>query len=324
MIIHMTRITRLTPLTHLDTAGIQILDLRRSSQTPEPGASPAPGKRPGGASAAVVDYRAMSAPGGRSTPAPATAAPAPTSMRELTEVGARHADGRAAAPLLAPGRPRAATRPRRHAPCVCWARTWCSSATGTGGPGLVIRAAPIAAPRSTTARSRSAASAAAITAGCSTSTGHCLEQPCEPDGGRAARARAPALVPGRGALRAGLRLSRPAGEEAGAAALRLRWRRCDAGRVRRGRRSAASAAAAPAIIPVQLAAALRERGRPATTCRSCTAPSAAPQFAAQMGLMPKVKLRSPPRGREGDLRPAAARRHAHPPRSPRRCCRPCA
>ena len=46
-----------------------------------------------------------------------------------------------------------------------------------------MRAAAIAAPRSTTARSRSAASAAAITAGCSTAKGHCLEQPCEPEGG---------------------------------------------------------------------------------------------------------------------------------------------
>lgn len=52
MIGHMTRITRLAPLAHLDTAGVPILDLRASSEpaeptkalTPEPG--PAPGEPP--------------------------------------------------------------------------------------------------------------------------------------------------------------------------------------------------------------------------------------------------------------------------------------
>ena len=48
MISDMTRITRLTPLTHLDTAGIQILDLRRSSQAAEP--DPAPVSEPRAAS----------------------------------------------------------------------------------------------------------------------------------------------------------------------------------------------------------------------------------------------------------------------------------
>ena len=80
----------------------------------------------------------------------------------------RHADGRAPAALLAPGRPRR----RRHRDAAQGARA------GRGpdplprrrGPGRACstRAARIAAPRCTTARSRSAASAAAITAGCST------------------------------------------------------------------------------------------------------------------------------------------------------------
>jgi hypothetical protein len=49
MINHMTRITRLTPLAHLDTAGVPILDLRRSSQAAEPAPAPdaEPGKTPG-------------------------------------------------------------------------------------------------------------------------------------------------------------------------------------------------------------------------------------------------------------------------------------
>ena len=41
---------------------------------------------------------------------------------------------------------------------------------------------------------------------------------------------------------------------------------------------------------LQLAAAFRERGRSATTCRSCTARSAAPQFVEQMAAFPKVKF----------------------------------
>jgi PAS domain S-box-containing protein len=49
MINHMTRITRLTPLAHLDTAGVPILDLRGSSQAaePAPAPDPEPGKTPG-------------------------------------------------------------------------------------------------------------------------------------------------------------------------------------------------------------------------------------------------------------------------------------
>jgi len=50
--------------------------------------------------------------------------------------------------------------------------------------------------------------------------GKCLEMPCEPNPtGPQMPARAPALLSGRGTLRPGLRLSRPSGEEAGAAAL---------------------------------------------------------------------------------------------------------
>jgi signal transduction histidine kinase len=44
MVSHMTRVTRLAPLAHLDTAGVRILDLRGSSAPVEPG--PAPGEPP--------------------------------------------------------------------------------------------------------------------------------------------------------------------------------------------------------------------------------------------------------------------------------------
>jgi PAS domain S-box-containing protein len=47
MISHMTRITRLAPLAHLDTAGMPILDLRGSSQAAEPAPAAEPGKLPG-------------------------------------------------------------------------------------------------------------------------------------------------------------------------------------------------------------------------------------------------------------------------------------
>jgi hypothetical protein len=36
MIVQMTRITRLTPLADLNTAGVETLDLRRSSEPPAP------------------------------------------------------------------------------------------------------------------------------------------------------------------------------------------------------------------------------------------------------------------------------------------------
>ena len=42
MINHMTRITRLSALSHLDTAGVPILDLRSSSQAAEPFPAPSP------------------------------------------------------------------------------------------------------------------------------------------------------------------------------------------------------------------------------------------------------------------------------------------
>ena len=90
---------------------------------------------------------------------------------------------------------------------------------------------------------------------------------------RAVPARAPALVSGRGTLRPGLRLSRSAGEEAGAAALRM------------PRGAGSRANSSRPTIPASAAAA--SRSRPATgcsisrtssiptMCRSCMAPSAA-------------------------------------------------
>jgi PAS domain S-box-containing protein len=47
MINHMTRITRLSALSHLDTAGVPILDLRSSSQAAEPAPGPEPDRAPG-------------------------------------------------------------------------------------------------------------------------------------------------------------------------------------------------------------------------------------------------------------------------------------
>ena len=47
MINHMTRITRLSTLSHLDTVGVPILDLRSSSQAPEPVPGPEPDRAPG-------------------------------------------------------------------------------------------------------------------------------------------------------------------------------------------------------------------------------------------------------------------------------------
>jgi PAS domain S-box-containing protein len=47
MISHMTRITRLSALSHLDTAGVPILDLRSSSQPAEPAPGPEPDRAPG-------------------------------------------------------------------------------------------------------------------------------------------------------------------------------------------------------------------------------------------------------------------------------------
>ena len=79
---------------------------------------------------------------------------------------------------------------------------------GEGRPGLRLsRAAATAARRSITARSRSAASAAAITAGCSTSKATAWSSRASPSGGQHRETRAPALVSGRGALRPGVRLS---------------------------------------------------------------------------------------------------------------------
>ena len=182
----------------------------------------------------------------------------------------------------APG-PRARRRPdpvprrRRAAP------DWC------------MRAAVIAAPRSITARSRSAASAAAITAGCSTREGRCLEQPCEPEGGLFRdKVRQPwyPLEERYGLIFAYMG---PPRAQAGAAALRMP-RGDGRGRVRRGRRLLARRRRA-GDHSVQLAAALRERGR--------SVPCAG---AARLVQRRAVHHRD---GRDaaGDLRDVAARRH---------------
>ncbi len=60
---------------------------------------------------------------------------APAQLHARADPGGRgHADGRAAAALLAPRRPGRATPARRRRPCACWARISCSSATGGDAP----------------------------------------------------------------------------------------------------------------------------------------------------------------------------------------------
>src|SRR6185436_16323988 len=108
---------------------------------------------------------------------------------------------------------------------------------------------------------------------------------------QASRQGAPALVPGRGALWPGLRLPRPAREEAGAAALRLPGR-ARAGRIHRGRRFL-DRRRRPAADPLQLAAALGERGGPV--------PRADPA---------RLVLRHPIRAADGRHAEGEVRRHA--------------
>ena len=89
--------------------------------------------------------------------------------------------------------------------------------------------------------------------------GHCLEQPCEPDGGQFRDKVRQPWYPVAGTLRADLRLYGTGGEKAGAAALRMPGedgRR----RVRRSRRHLDRRRRA-GRHPLQLAAAFRERGR---------------------------------------------------------------
>ena len=134
-------------------------------------------------------------------------------QRQAHGGGSGHADGRAAASLLAPGS-RRQRRCRRHTATGQGAgRRADPVRDGAGRPGLVY---PRCCHRGTTlyyGRIEERGIRCCYTAGCSTSKGHCLEMPCEPNPtGRNASARAPACI-GRGALRAGLRLSRPAGEK---------------------------------------------------------------------------------------------------------------
>ena len=177
----------------------------------------------------------------------------------------------------------------RRARCACWAKTWSCSAT--------------AGPRRAACYPHCTHRGASLYYGKVEERGirccyhgwlfdvqgHCLEQPCEPDGGEPRRdQRAPALVPGARSVRPGLGLPGPAGQEAGAAALRVpggaRRRRIHRSRRQQHRRRRT------ADHPVQLAAALREPGRSVPRGRSCTASSAARSSSPQMALMPDVDL----------------------------------
>ena len=171
----------------------------------------------------------------------------------------RQANGRVAAQVLAPRRP--CSRCKRHAAKGARARRGPGPVPRPAGAGRVCctPAAAIAARHFTTARSRTTASAAAITAGSSTRQGHCLEQPCEPDGGKFKdKVRQPwyPLEERYGLIFAYMG---PPEKQAGAAALRLS-RDDGRGRVRRSRRFIDRRRRA-GDHSVQLAAALRERGR---------------------------------------------------------------
>ena len=190
---------------------------------------------------------------------------------------------------------------------------------GTGRAGLLHAAARTAARRSTTARWRNAASAAATMAGCSMCRVIASSSPANPAAARhgATRSASPGT---RCEERYGLVFAYlgPPDRKAGAAALRLPRRR-----------SPRASSSRPTIPPSAVAAA--DRSSPATGCstgrtwwipstsRSCTAPSPARSSSTQMGVMPKVKFddhaarrarrvaaplrrgrRPPPRDRGGD------------------------
>ena len=96
----------------------------------------------------------------------------------------RHADGRAAAPLLASRRPRRRRRSHPRARSAPSARTWSSFAMATAAPGLVHARC---AHRGTTlyyGKVEARGIRCCYHGWLFDVEGHCLEQPCEPDGGR--------------------------------------------------------------------------------------------------------------------------------------------
>ena len=122
-------------------------------------------------------------------------------------------------------------------------------------------------------------------------------------GRQAPRQRPPALVSARGALRPGVRLPRPAGEEAAAAADR-RARAARRGRVARGRRHQPRRRR-PADHSLQLAAALGERGRQ---------PARADPARRVLGPPVRAGDGADARGRVGDDRARRARHQLSRPR----------
>ena len=133
--------------------------------------------------------------------------------------------------------------------------------------------------------------------------GHCLEQPCEPEGGPAReRVRQP-WYPVQERYGLIFAYMGPPEKQAGAAALRLpRDARRRASSIEADDSSVGSAAARDRAL--QLASALRERDRIRSTSRFCMASFSGPQFIAQMGMMPEVTWDVDRPGREDDLRRA--------------------
>src|SRR5574340_1080441 len=130
-------------------------------------------------------------------------------------------------------------------------------------------------------------------------------------GGRTrTRAPAPAVVSGAGALRPGLGLPRPAREEAGAAALRVP-RRSGRRRIPRGRRLEHRRRRSTGD-PLQLAAALREPGRPLPR-RGPALGVQRPPVRARDGGDARGALGAPCPRRTHDLAAHPARRPAHAP-----------
>ena len=185
----------------------------------------------------------------RWTPAPAYGRKPPTLPRRADRSRPRHADGRAAAPLLASGRPRRATPARRRGRCAMLGEDLILFRDGQGRPGLVY---PRCCHRGTTlyyGKVEERGIRCCYHGWLFDVEGHCLEQPCEPEpAGRSASACASRGIRSRSATAWSSPISGPPEKKP----VLPRYECLEvlgAGRVRRGRRFAASAAAASQIVP---------------------------------------------------------------------------
>ena len=124
--------------------------------------------------------------------------------------------------------------------------------------------------------------------------GHCLEQPCEPDGGQFKDKVRQPWYPVEERYGLIFAYMGPAEKKPVLPRLRMpgeRWTTASSSRPTTPR----SAAAAPPSFPATGCSISRTWSIP-TTCRCCTARSAAPQFTNMMASMPEVKFETSPRG----------------------------